>query len=169
MVAPPAKKSPYNRLVTAADRVQALLAGVPHVILDHPPASDSVSAARARGTPLEHGGKSLLMKLDRGIGFAILVVGGDRRIDNAALRRHLRVRRYRFATEAELKQITGLQPGCVPPFGRPVFDVPLLVDADTAARDRIAFSLASHTRSVVMATADWLAVAKPDQVFPFTK
>lgn len=155
--------------MTVADRVESLLAAVPHRVIDHPPASDSASAASARGTPLEIGGKSLVMKLDRGIGFAVLVVGGDRRIDNAALRRHLRVRRYRFATEAELQQITGLQPGCVPPFGRPVFDVPLFVDTDTASRPRIAFSLASHTRSVEMATADWLAVAKPDQVFPFTK
>ncbi len=153
------------------ERVLACLgrAGVPYRVLDHEAARDSASAAAARGTPLDIGGKSLCMKLDRGIGFAILVVGGDRRIDNAALRRHLRVRRYRFATEAELFDVTGLAPGCVPPFGRPVFDVPLLVDRDTADRERIAFSLGSHTRSVEMATADWLLACSPEHVLRFTR
>ena len=152
-----------------AARIEALLRGaeVAYRVLEHPAADTAVDVARVRGTPLAIGGKSLVMKLDRGIGFAVLVVGGDRRIDNRLLRRHLGLRRYRFATRDELAELTGLVPGCVPPFGRPLFDLPLYVDAERLSHDRIAFSLASHTRSAEMAVSDWLSVAKPTDVFGF--
>lgn len=152
-----------------ADRIVALLRAhaVPYEIVDHPRAISAEEAAANRGTPLAMGGKSLVMKLERT--FAVLVVGGDRAIDNRKLRRHLGLRRYRFATAEELATLTGLTPGAVPPFGRPVFDLPLYVDADRAVLEPLAFSLASHTRSVRMATADWLRVATPTEVFPFTR
>lgn len=120
-----------------------------------------------RGLPQGMGGKSLVMKLERT--FAMVVVGGDRVIDNRKLRRHLGLRRYRFATKQELHDLTGLIPGCVPPFGRPVFELPLYVDAARAALPDLAFSLGSHTRSVRMATAHWLAVAVPTDVFDLTR
>lgn len=156
--------------VEVQERLAALLARVPHTVLEHPYADTGLAVAAARGTPVEIGGKSLVMKLDRGLGFAMLVVGGgDRRIDNLALRRHLRVRRYRFATVEELHALTGLAPGCVPPFGRPVFDLPLFVDTSVAQRSEIAFSAASHTRSIRMAVSDWLAVARPTDIFAFAR
>lgn len=139
----------------------------PFTILDHGEARSAEDAARARGTPLAIGGKSLLMKLER-IGFAVVVVGGDRRLDGRRLRRGLGVQRYRFASADELRERVGVEPGSVPPFGRPLFDVALVVDAATAAREHIAFAAASPTRSVVMAVADWLAVARPDAVAPLT-
>ncbi|HHO53615.1 MAG TPA: hypothetical protein ENK18_22775 [Deltaproteobacteria bacterium] len=157
--------------MTPSDRILALLSGhgADFRILDHPEARSAPEAAAARGTPLRIGGKSLVMKLDRGIGFALLVVGGDRQVDNRLLRAHLRVRRYRFATTEELLRHTGLTPGCVPPFGRPVFDLPLYVDEQRACLPRIAFSLGSHTRSVIMDTADWLAIARPAEVFSLSR
>lgn len=157
--------------MTPSDRILALLSdhGADFRVLEHPAARSSAEAAAARGTPLPIGGKSLVMKLDRGIGFALLVVGGDRQLDGRKLRSHLRVRRYRFATPGELLQHTGLAPGCVPPFGRPVFELPLYVDADRADLPQIAFSLGSHTRSVIMDTAAWLAAARPAEIFPLSK
>ncbi len=65
--------------------------------------------------------------------------------------------------------LTGLAPGCVPPFGRPVFDLPLFADSGVLARPRIAFSAASPTRSIVTATESWRALAEPDDVFAFTR
>lgn len=146
-----------------AERILALLGGVPFEHLAHPPITGAEDAARARGTPLEIGGKSILLKADR---FVLVVLGGARRLDNPRLRRALGVSRYRFATTDELAAITGLSPGCVPPFGRPLFDVDLLVDTALAETERIAFSLGDPTRSVVMGTADWLAAARPDAIVP---
>ena len=157
----------YNVAMDLRTTILDLVADRPFDLIDHGPARTATEAAAARGTPLQIGGKSIVMKL--GQTFAMLVVGSDRQVDNRLLRRHLGVRRYRFATVEELARLTGLSPGAVPPFGRPVFDLPLYVDADRARLDRIAFSLASHRRSVCMATSDWLAVAKPDDIFAFTR
>lgn len=149
------------------DLLQA--SGRPYTAHAHADAHSAKEAAALRGTPLEIGGKSLVMKLDRGIGFAILVLPGHRAVHNRLLRHHLRVRRYRFATLDELDALTGLKPGSVPPFGRPVFDLPLYVDAGLAASEQIAFTVGSRGHSVVMATQDWLAVAQPEDVFAFTR
>jgi prolyl-tRNA editing enzyme YbaK/EbsC (Cys-tRNA(Pro) deacylase) len=61
----------------------------------------------------------------------------------------------RFATPEELRALTGLVPGCVPPFGRPILDLPLYVDESVLANDRIAFNAGLLTESFIMATADW--------------
>ena len=161
----------YTPWVTPQTHIRQLLDdhGAPYVVVEHPTAATAAEAATARGTPLAMGGKSIVMKLDRGLGFVMLVTAGDRQVDNRLLRRHLGVRRYRFATPDELLEHTGLTPGCVPPFGRPVFDLALYVDAARATAPEIAFSLATHTASVRMATADWLAVARPTDVFPFAR
>jgi len=108
------------------------------------------------------------MKTDR-LGFVILALRGSDTVFNRAFRSHLHLRRYRFATLEELGALTGLTPGCVPPFGRPIFDLPLYVDLQLAALDQIAFTAGSHTDSIVMGTCDWLAVAKPTDVFEFSK
>ena len=52
----------------------------------------------------------------------------------------------------------------MPPFGRPVFDLPLYVDAVTAEQALIAFTLADHEKSAIMATADWLDVVQPTAI-----
>ncbi|MEZ4234662.1 MAG: YbaK/EbsC family protein [Myxococcota bacterium] len=157
--------------MTVAERILDLFdaAGCGYRLLDHPPAYDAEQAARLRDTPLSEGGKALVMRLDRGIGFAVLALAADRQVDNRALRKHLGVRRYRFATPEELEAHTGLQPGCIPPFGEPVLPLPLYVDQDLAAGERIAFTAGSHTLSVVVATPEWLAVARPTEVFPFAR
>lgn len=153
------------------DRIQDHLrgAGVRWTPLLHAPAHSAEEAARLRGTPLDMGGKSLVMKLDRGIGFAVLVLQGSRVIDNRALRHHLGLRRYRFATRDELHEHTSLAPGCVPPFGRPIFDLPLYVDTGLARLSELAFAPGRHDCSFRMRTADWLKAAQPTDTFAFSQ
>lgn len=129
----------------------------------------AAEAARARGTPLNIGGKSLVLKLGKRPDFGLFVVSGARRLDNRSVRHALGISRMRFATEEELLQLTGLRPGSVPPFGRPLFDLPLYVDTFTAQQPIIAFTLADHAHSAVMTTEDWLAVAKPEAVAVFSR
>jgi prolyl-tRNA editing enzyme YbaK/EbsC (Cys-tRNA(Pro) deacylase) len=57
-------------------------------------------------------------------------------------------------------------PGSVPPFGPPVLPLELFVDETIRGNDRIAFNAGSLTDSIVLATADYLTVAKPT-VFAF--
>jgi prolyl-tRNA editing enzyme YbaK/EbsC (Cys-tRNA(Pro) deacylase) len=155
--------------VTPADRLLDLLAasGRPYTVLEHAEAVTGEEAAAARGTPLALGGKSVVLKIDR-IGLVVLVVGSDRRVDGKALRRALGVQRYRFVSPEELQAWTGLTPGEVPPFGRPLVDAALYVGEDFLAREEVVFAAASRVRSLRMRVEDWRVVADPLVVPDFT-
>jgi len=127
--------------------------GAPYRTLRHEPTRTSQDSARLRGEPMSIGGKSLVLKAaDR---FVLLVISASRRASSKSLRTALGVRRLRFATPEELLELTGCVPGCVPPFGRPIVPLPLLVDTSILGNERIAFNPGSLTDSVVMARADW--------------
>lgn len=152
------------------DRVLAHLEAhsVPFERLEHPAATTAEEAAALRGTDLSIGGKAIVMKADKR-GFCVLALRGSDTIDNRAFRKHLGVRRYRFATRDELDELTGLTPGCIPPFGRPIFELPLFADAALLANERIAFTPGTHHASLVMAVADWRVVAQPEDCWAFAK
>jgi Ala-tRNA(Pro) deacylase len=151
--------------VAVLARIESLLADVPHQRLDHPPIATAQDAVRLRGTPLSIGGKSLVMKVDGR--FAVFVISAARRSQGRLIRQHFKASRLRFATPSELLTLTGLTPGCIPPFGHPVLDLPLYVDQSIVDNAQIAFSAGRHTISIVMATADYLAVARPEAVLAF--
>jgi len=134
-------------------------AGVPYRHVEHGPTRTSEESAAARGEPLAIGGKTLLLKVDDR--FELFVLSAARRMRSGRARRAVGARRSRFATEAELLELTGLVPGTVPPFGEPLLAFPLNADRSVLAHDRIAFNAASPTESIVMATADWLRIARP--------
>jgi len=143
--------------------------GRPFERLDHPPVRTSEHAAELRGTPLSIGGKSLLFKVGKKPDFRLFVLKASQRTENRPMRKFFGVQKLRFARPEELLAHTGLTPGCVPPFGRPVFDLPVYVDAELAAGDEIAFTAADHRISVRMAMADFLEIAQPDGIFAFAR
>jgi Ala-tRNA(Pro) deacylase len=149
------------------DTIRRLLAdsGVPFREIQHPPTFTSEESAKARGEELRTGGKALLLKTDDF--FRLFVLPADRKLDSAAVKRQLGVKKTRFATADELKELTELVPGSVPPFGPPVLPFELFVDEAIRANERIAFNAGSLTDSIILATADYLAVAKPT-VFAFS-
>lgn len=156
--------------MTVRERIEALLrdAGVSWEVLDHPHGATAVELAHARGTPLEIGGKSIVMKVE-GRGFVMLAVRACDTIDNHAFRKQLGARRYRFATRDELWQITGLEPGTVPPFGRPIFDLPLFADRALAEGDHIAFTPGLATVTLSTTAPGWRLAARPEAVFAFAR
>lgn len=134
-------------------------AGVAYRLIEHGPITSADQAAKLRGTPLEIGGKSLVMKADDG--FHVVAASAAARIKSRLFRKAVGSRRLRFATREELAELSGLVPGGVPPFGAPVLPFPLHADRGLLVHDRIAFTPGLRTRSIVMASADWLAVARP--------
>jgi len=134
--------------------------------LHHEPTRTSEDAAKARGEDLRIGGKALLMKTDGE--FRLFVLPADRRVDSGAIRRHLQLRKLRFATSDELQDLTNLVPGSVPPFGAPILPFPLFVDEAIRHNDRIAFNAGSLTDSIIMNTADYFSIAVPVDVFAFS-
>jgi Ala-tRNA(Pro) deacylase len=151
------------------EQIRALLnsEGIGYREAEHEPTRTSEEAAAARGEHLSVGAKALLLRTDDV--FRLFVLPADRRLDSGAIRRHLGVKRSRFATPEELLDLTGLVPGSVPPFGEPILPFELYADEDVgAAHGRVAFNAGSLTHSMIMAADDWEKLAKPER-FQFSK
>jgi prolyl-tRNA editing enzyme YbaK/EbsC (Cys-tRNA(Pro) deacylase) len=131
----------------------------------HEPTRTSEESARARGEEMKVGGKALLIKVDET--FRLFVLSADRKLDSAAIKQHFGAKRTRFATPEELKEMTGLVPGCVPPFGPPILPFPLYTDPSVFENDRVAFNAGSLTDSMVIPIEDYRRLAKPE-VFRFS-
>jgi len=138
--------------------------GVAFRELHHEPTRTSEESARVRGEELRVGGKALLVKVDDQ--YRLFVLSAVLKLDSAAVRAKFAARKTRFATPDELRELTGLVPGSVPPFGRPILPFDLYVDASIAANQRIAFNAGTLTDSIIMSVDDYLRVARPD-VFSF--
>lgn len=149
-------------------RILALLAawGVPHRLIEHGPTRTSEESAAARGERLEVGGKSIVLRV--GDTFRVCVLSAASQINSNRVRRRFGAQKARFATAEELLDLTGLVPGCVPPFGPPVLDLPNCLDEGFLANDRIAFNAGSLCRSVVMPLDAYLELARPE-IFDFAK
>jgi len=134
---------------------------------EHEPTRTSEESAAARGESMSIGAKALLLKTDDE--FRLFVLPADRKLASRAIRHHLHVSRTRFATREELHELTGLVPGCVPPFGEPILPFELYADkAVGAAVDRVAFNAGSLTHSIIMSATDWEKLAKPER-FSFSR
>lgn len=131
---------------------------VAYRFLVHEPAYTSEQSAAARGEPLEIGAKALLLKADDG--FVIVVLSAARKLDSKALARQLGAKKTRFATAEELLERTGLVPGSLPPFGDPLFDLPLTIDRSVTLNEKTAFNAGSLTCSIILSTADYLRLAR---------
>jgi Ala-tRNA(Pro) deacylase len=134
--------------------------GIPFRHDEHEETRTSADSARVRGEPLEIGAKAIVMKVDER--FCLFVMSAALRVDSKSIRRQLGASRTRFATPEELYELTGLVPGAVPPFGRPILDLPLYVDPSVFENDRMAFNAGSLTHSVIMRTADYRRLVDPE-------
>ncbi len=153
--------------IAILDNIRRLLIseGVDFREVRHSPTYTSEESAQARGEDIRIGGKALLLKV--GDGFRLFVLPANCKADSAAIRSELGVRKTRFADRDELRELTGLVPGSVPPFGRPILPFDLCVDAGIEQNEKIAFNAGSLTDSIIMPAADYLRIAQPAKVFAF--
>ena len=122
------------------------------------------------------GAKALLVKMDMGDkpdAFAVIILPGFDKLSKG-LKQKLKVRvpgmrSFRFATPEEMEQkARGLQPGKMPPFGRPIFpDINFtFIDQALLNHKRIGFNAADFERSILMDTDDYLKIVIHDGIFP---
>lgn len=134
--------------------------------IHHEVTKTSEEAAKARGVDLSMGGKALILKVEDT--FKIFVLSAAKKLDSAAVKCRFNTKRTRFASRDELMALTGLEPGSVPPFGKPIIDLELYVDNSIASNEKIAFNAGSLTDSIVMYTKDYLEISNPI-IFIFSK
>jgi Ala-tRNA(Pro) deacylase len=141
--------------------------GIQFQTKSHAATFTSEESAAARGEPLGVGAKALLLKTDDV--FRLFILCADRKLDSAAIKKQFKLKKVRFASAEELKELTGLVPGAVPPFGEPILPFELFADTEIGVRfDRVAFNAGSLTDSIIMAADDWVRVARPTR-FKFAK
>src|SRR6266498_1616818 len=128
--------------------------------LHHAPTTTSEESAAVRGEPLRVGGKALVIKI--GGEFKLFVLSAALKLDSAAVKSHFAVKKIRFASAEELMQTTGLVPGSVPPFGKPILPFDLHVDPSIRDNERIAFNAGTLTDSIVMESADYLGLVNAE-------
>lgn len=151
----------FNKIINWLDK-----GNVPKRVLHHEPTPTSEDSARVRGEDIAIGGKALLLKC--GNEFHLFVISAAKRLDSKAIRKHLGVKKVRFASAEELMERTGLIPGSVPPFGHPILDFKLYIDTSVAENPRIAFNAGSITDSVILDIKDYLEMAQ-GEIFQFSK
>jgi prolyl-tRNA editing enzyme YbaK/EbsC (Cys-tRNA(Pro) deacylase) len=127
--------------------------------LHHAPTFTSEESARIRGEDLRVGGKAIVMKV--GEEFRLFVVSAALKVDTSAVKQYFRVKKTRFASPEELLMLTGLVPGSIPPFGRPILPFDLFVDPSILDNTNIAFNAGSLTESIIMSVTDYLRVVRP--------
>lgn len=153
--------------VTVYERIRALLES--HAVqfreVHHPPTRTSVESARARGEELSTGGKAILLKV--GSTHRLFVLSAARKIDSRKIKDHFGEKNLRFATAEELEELTGLEPGAVPPFGKPVMPFALYIDVSITLNERIAFNAGSLTTSIIMGRREYERIAQ-GEVFDFS-
>ncbi len=149
--------TPDNDMTT---KLIALLddAGIVYSLSEHDPVYTSVEAAEVRGSTLHSGAKALIIKGDKG--FVLAVIPADLALNSPALRKVIKSRRLRFATREELLELTGLEPGSVPPFGR-LFNLQTICDDRLSENEKINFNAASHSQSVQMSFEDYINLESP--------
>ena len=143
------------------DRVQELLGrhGVSFQVLRHEAVYTSQQAADVRGTSLASGAKALVCKGDDQ--FVMFVLPADLKLDSKAVRRERGWKKLRFADKQEVLQLTGLEPGSIPPFGS-LFGLPTLCDTRLGNNETINFNAGDHCISVSMAYTDYVRAESPE-------
>lgn len=126
-------------------------------VTNHEPVFTSEQAALVRGTTLSSA-KALICKFDNV--FAMFVLPADRKLDSKSVRKQLNARSMRFATREEVFDITGLQPGSIPPFGS-VFDLKTYCDERLCEEQVINFNAGDHAISISLAFSEFERVERP--------
>ena len=136
----------FEQIRDALDREKA-----EYEIIEHKPVYTSQEAADVRGTKLKQGAKALICKTEQG--FMQAVISAAKELDLTKLKKLLNVKKIELATADEVKDISGLSVGAVPPFGN-LFRLNVYVDSSLMDNEEIAFNAGSHTKSIKMKRKD---------------
>lgn len=121
------------------------------------------AAALRPGYTLSEGAKALIVRLKiphKGKSLAMAVLPGDTKFDSKKLKIAAGASDLRFATEAEVAELThGVQPGGVPPFGN-LFGIAVYADQGVFANEKIIFN-AGRDVSIAMKSADYARIVQP--------
>jgi Ala-tRNA(Pro) deacylase len=145
--------SVFDRIIDELTRKK-----IPHTVSEHDPVSTSEEAAKIRGVDICTGAKAILLYADSNP--FMIVVPGDRRIDMKVFKKTYGVKDLRMATPEEVKLVTTVEIGAVPPFGH-IFGIPLYLDITLRKNETIYFNPGLHAKTIGMKEVDYEKSAGP--------
>ncbi len=138
--------------------------GVWFETFEHEPVRTSEEAAAIRPDyTLAQGTKALIVRVkkDGEKFFAMVVVPGDTKFDTKKLKTAFGLSDLRFATEAEVGELTGgVLPGGVPPFGN-IFGLTVYCDEGVFKNEKIIFNAGDRSFSIGMFSKDYDQIVAP--------
>jgi len=150
--------------MTILEQIKTLLDNhnIEYKELHHDPTYTSEESAKARGETMTTGAKAIVYKIQDE--FYLFVLAADRRLDPKKIKTlfngmGMRVKKTRFASKEELLEQTGLVPGSVPPYGKPILPYDLYIDESLYQNEVISYNAGSLTDSITMSLDDYKKVS----------
>lgn len=124
-------------------------------IFEHAPVRTSAEAAAVRGAEVKQGVKALVVKFNRKGHefFLVFAIPADKRLDWKKAKAVLQASDCRMATEQEVIEKTGCEPGGVPPFGH-AHKLPIIADKKIFDQEMVEFNAGMKTRSLRLKSQD---------------
>ncbi len=120
----------------------------------------SEEAARVRGTRLDEGAKSLIMKTSDDA-IIDVVVPADKRAHLRKIKRFVSSKNVALVHPEEVLAATDCEVGSVPPFGN-LFGIRVLLDSEFLKKERMVFSAGTHYDSLMIDVKDYVRLVNPD-------
>ncbi len=142
------------------EKIIALLKqnGTPYQLFEHEPVFTSEQAAKVRNTKMCQGAKAIIFKADDTP--ILIVVPGDRRVDSKVFKKLYNIKDLRLLTADEVKELTGLEIGAIPPYGS-VMNLKTYCGRKVFENDEIVFNAGTHTKSILMKSKDFEILENP--------
>lgn len=140
--------------MTVYEQIIALLdsRNLSYQALEHVPTRTCEESAQVRNTSPDQGAKALVCLADKQP--IMIVLPCSRKLDTKLFKSLFNFNDLRFATPDEVKTLTTLEIGSIPPLGQ-LFNLPTFVDNSLGANEQIAFNAGDHSRSIIIAFAQY--------------
>ncbi|MCE9899598.1 YbaK/prolyl-tRNA synthetase associated domain-containing protein [Raoultella terrigena] len=157
----PDKPNTHQLLLALLDERQAR-----YRLVEHEAVGKCEAVSEIRGTALGQGAKALVCKVKgHGVNQHLLaILAADQQADLARLALHVGGSKASLASPAEVDALTACVFGAIPPFS---FHPALRLVADPLLFENfseIAFNAGRLDRSIILNTADYLRIARPELV-----
>jgi len=147
------KKSVFEQIVSFLQKNNVV-----YELMEHKPVFTSIESAEVRKTPLKQGAKALVMFTEKKP--LMIVLSADKKLDIHLFKNLYGMKNLRMATADEVKQVTHVEIGAVPPFGN-LFEIPLYADKLLGENEKIVFNAGSHSKSISIQYKDFEKSAQP--------
>lgn len=147
------QKSTFEKIIELLNQNK-----IQYKLMEHKPVFTSEEAAEVRKTELKLGAKALIMKADKKP--IMIVVPGNKKVDTSIFKKLYQIKDLEMATKDEVKTISDVEVGAVPPFGN-LFKIPLYFDQEIISNQTVVFNAGSHSKSILMKGSDLEKVTKP--------